>query len=143
MSGVTITSCARLQGVLAVLQEFRDDAGDAPAVIEHGVRDRAHQPARAAAIDEADAFTREDFAKRPRGFHVGAIGARTGPAIDANGSNRAHGADVASALWERQGEAKQAGTRKMGTPKFGLNFRRIARIAGRIVLRPGGPMGWR
>ena len=51
-------------GVLAVDQEFRDDAGHLAAVLEHGVGELAHQADRAAAIDEADAVLGQDLAER-------------------------------------------------------------------------------
>ena len=44
-----------LQHHLAVLEELRDDAGHLAAMGHDGAGDDAHQPDRAAAIDEADA----------------------------------------------------------------------------------------
>ena len=55
-------------GVLAVGQEFRDDAGHLAAVVEHRLGDRAHQADRAAAIDQADAVLGQDGSERPRGL---------------------------------------------------------------------------
>ena len=49
------------QRVLARSEKIRNNAGDGAAVIEYRSGERAHQPDRAAAIDEADTVLRENL----------------------------------------------------------------------------------
>ena len=53
-------------------------------------RNRAHQPDRAAAIDQADVVLGEDCAEGVRGRDEARVGAGAGTAIDADITNRAH-----------------------------------------------------
>ena len=82
---------AAVERALALGQEVRDDAGDLAAVVEHGFGKLAHQADRAAAVDQADAVLRQDFAEGAGGLDEGGVGSRAGAAIDADFSNGAHG----------------------------------------------------
>ncbi|MGY4360607.1 hypothetical protein ACVW0J_007100 [Bradyrhizobium sp. i1.7.7] len=87
---MTIISCTRVSAFSRFRREFRNDAGDGAAVIEHGGRDRAHQAERAAAIDQADIALGESLAERLGAFGEAGIGSWAGAAIDADSFDRAH-----------------------------------------------------
>jgi hypothetical protein len=76
--------------VLTVGEELGNDAGDLAAMVEHAVGKLAHQPDRAAAIDEADAVLGKRLAELSRGRGEIGIAARSGAAIDADSSDLGH-----------------------------------------------------
>ncbi len=90
--------------VLARHQKIGDHPGDLTAGIHRRVRDRAHQPDPAAAIDQPDLLAREDLPKLARGRDIDGIVARRRPAIDADAANFGHAAHVAP----RAGSVKDA-----------------------------------
>ncbi len=67
---------------LAGIEEMRDDARDVPAVIEAGLRDDAHEPDAATAVDQPAAFAREQLTEFARGFDVALARAEARPAED-------------------------------------------------------------
>jgi hypothetical protein len=80
------------EGKLPRPEELRDHADDLAAALGHAAGDCAHQPGRAAAIDQCDVVVGHDPAEGVCRRDKGRIAARTGTAVDANGSNRCHGA---------------------------------------------------
>jgi hypothetical protein len=78
------------QHMLAIGQEFGNDSGDEPAVVEDRFGAGAHQAGRAAAVDQRDAVLGQDSAEPTRCLHEGRVGAWTGAAIDANGFDSVH-----------------------------------------------------
>src|SRR6185312_14496063 len=82
--------------------KFRDDAGDAAAVIEHAIGHRAHQSVRAAAIDQADAVLGQDLAERAGSFDETGISAGTGTAINTDSLDLVHAGHVALQRKRRQ-----------------------------------------
>ena len=98
--------------VLAAGEELGDDAGHAPAVIEHAGRQRSHQAERAAAVDQPDPVLGEDLSQLAGRFGKRRIGAGAGAAIDAQRSNHTH-----SRLWHwLSGSVKAAAPRSCGAP---------------------------
>jgi len=66
------------------MQEVRDDANHAPAIVFHRFRHRAHQAQLAAAIDKAKSCLRHQRAKANGRFREARIIARRGAAINAD-----------------------------------------------------------
>ena len=76
-------------------EKIRDDAGDGSAMFQRRAGHRTHQSDRAAAIDEPDAAFGQRLAKSRCSFDEMGICTGAGAAIDTDGFDFAHEADVA------------------------------------------------
>src|SRR6185503_10555230 len=75
------------QHALPLGEERRNDARDAPAVLEDRAGELAHQSEAAPAIDETNAVSRHQGAERARGLPIGGIVTDVGAAVDADAAD--------------------------------------------------------
>ena len=78
------------QRVLPRAEKLRNDAGDLAAMIQGRLGDGAHQPDRAAAIDQADIVLSKYFSESDGCFDKAGVAAWAGAAIDTDGFDVVH-----------------------------------------------------
>jgi len=94
MPWVTYIFAQAQVGDLAVDQRLRHDADHLAAGAQRGVRHRAHQPDRRAAVDDTDALLGQQPRGRLRRRQIGRVVAEAGAAVDAEDHGGRHRIEV-------------------------------------------------